>query len=368
MIALNSRHVLTIAAVIGLLAVMEAAMLLSARQESQTSDEAESLLPGYLQLTTGDFSIRPGYPPLSEEVGALPLLVLRPHIPPMTDVEASDYRGGRIFLYANRADLLLFAARTAMTVFPLLLALFVFLAAWEMFGPGSAFIALAIVVFEPNILAHGPLVTNDVALACCLFATVYAFWRYAAKPSAWRLLVCGVAAGLALAAKHSALILFPILMLLAAAALLGKGLISKSPESPAGPKSPSLRQSAGRMSLALVVVAAISIGTLWSLYGFRYRASPAGSPRSPALAVSLGAVRGRLAAHTIALAARGHLLPEAYLEGLAFFRATDTRPTYLFGKLYWHGVWFYFPAAMVIKSTLGFLLLLALAPLARLSG
>src|SRR5208283_4403129 len=138
---------------------MEGAMLLAVRQESQTSDEAESLLPGYLQLTAGDFSIRPGYPPLSEEVGALPLLILRPRVPPMTEAEASDYRGGRIFLYANRADRMLFAARAAMTVFPLLLAVLVFLATREMFGLGPAFIALILIGFEPNILAHGPLVT-----------------------------------------------------------------------------------------------------------------------------------------------------------------------------------------------------------------
>ena len=71
-------------------------------------------------------------------------------------------------------------------------------------------------------------------------------------------------------------------------------------------------------------------------------------------------------AAAIAVAARAHLLPEAYLEGLAFFYATDTRPTYLLGKLYAHGVWFYFPTALAIKSTLGFLLLLALVPFARL--
>ena len=58
-----SRRALTIAVVIGLLAVMEAAMLLSVHQESQTMDEAESLLPGYLQWVAGNFSIRPGYPP-----------------------------------------------------------------------------------------------------------------------------------------------------------------------------------------------------------------------------------------------------------------------------------------------------------------
>ena len=360
-----SRRVLTLAAVIGLMAIMEAAMLLAVRQESQTSDEADSLLPGYLHLTAGDFAIRPGYPPLSEDVGALPLLVLRPRIPPMTDAEASDYRGGRIFLFGNRADRLLFAARAAMTVFPLLLAVFVFLAAWEMFGPAPAFVALTLIVFEPNILAHGPLVTNDAALACCLFAVVYAFWRYVVNPNTWRLAGCGIAAGFVLAAKHSGIVLFPILFLLALMELLSPIRARRESDSPEVPQ-PGNRRLALRLLMALLVIAAISVATLWGFYGFRYSAKPTNQPISLPLASTLGAVPNRGAAAAIALAARAHLLPEAYLEGLAFFYTTNSRPTYLLGKLYAHGVWFYFPTAFVIKSTLGFLLLLVLAFLAGL--
>lgn len=353
----NSGRVLTLGAVVGLLAIMQATMLLSVRQESQTSDEAYSLFAGYLHLTARDFSLCPGYPPLTKDVAALPLLILRPHVPPMTSAEASDFRGGRIFLYDNRADSLLFAARAAMTVFPLLLALLVFWAADEMFGRGPAFIALTLIVFEPNVLAHGPLVTNDVALACCLFGAIFAFWRYAVKPSAGRLALCGVAAGLTLAAKHSGVILFPILVLLSLVA----GLVGQPDDR--GNRSPSIR----RLLVALCGVAAISVAILWSFYTFRYRASPDATAPSPVLAASLGAAPSSLAVKAVATAAHAHLLPEAYLEGWAFFRSTATRPTYLFGKLYAHGVWFYFPAAIAIKSTLGFLLLLALVPVATLA-
>ena len=383
-----SRRALTIAGVIGLLAVMEAAMLLSVHQESQTMDEAESLLPGYLQLTAGNFSIRPGYPPLSEDVGALPLLIIRPRVPPMTNAEASDYRGGRIFLYGNRADRMLFAARVAMTVFPLLLAVIVFLATREMFGTAPAFMALALIVFEPNILAHGPLVTNDIALACCLFAAVYAFWRYVVNPNAWRLAVAGIAGGLTLAAKHSGLILFPILFLLALVELLvpsrareGRDCVEDHPcriadlprstgvlamtshGQDAGATAPRSRRTlALRLLLALIVVAVISVTVLWSFYRFRYK--PAGGAQAPFLASYLGAMRNPGAAAAIAVAGQAHLLPEAYLAGLAYFYSTDSRPTYLLGTRYSHGVWFYFPTTLVIKCTLGFLLLLVLAPFA----
>ena len=337
-------------------------MLLSVNQESQTCDEACTLFAGYCQLTAGNFSLWPGYPPLTKDVGALPLLIFHPRVPPMTGAEASDFRGPRIFLYANQAEKLLFAARAAMTVFPLLLAVLVFLATQEMFGTGAAFIAMTLIVFEPNFLAHGPLVTNDVALAACLFAAVYAFWRYVVNPNPWRLAACGMAAGLTLAAKHSGLILFPILFLLAVVELWVR---PRSTElSPA--ENPSRRPEALRLLLALVLVAALSTAVLWGFYSFRYK--PVAEAPAPPLAPLLGSVESRGAADAIAEAARAHLLPEAYLAGVAFFYATNSRPTYLLGQRYGHGVWFYFPAAFAIKSTLGFLLLLALALLAGRVG
>lgn len=75
-------------------------------------------------------------------------------------------------------------------------------------------------------------------------------------------------------------------------------------------------------------------------------------------------MRNRRKAAAIAVAARAPLLPEAYLSGLAFFYGTDSRPTYLLGTLYSHGVWFYFPTILAIKCTPGFLLLLVLTPFA----
>ena len=374
-----SRRILTLAAVFGLLAIMEAAMLLSVHQESQTTDEAYNLFAGYSHLTAGDYSICPAYPPLAKDVCALPLLAFHPQIPPMTEADTSSFLSGRIFLYSNRVDPMLFAARAAMTIFPLLLAMLVFLAAWEMFGVGQAFIALALIVFEPSILAHGPLATNDLALACCLFAAAYAFWRYAVNPSVGRLAVAGIAAGFTLASKHSGLILFPILFLLAVVAWLTPGGAARANESgqertnekdeaviDEPPKEaivippPNPGRRALRLLLALAVVTALSIATLWSFYNFRYNPTP-GIP-APSLAASLKNVRSRRAATAIDLAARAHLLPEAYLAGLAYFYSTNTRPTYLLGVRYLHGVWFYFPTVLAIKLTLGFLLLLALAP------
>ena len=66
----------------------------------------------------------------------------------------------------------------------------------------------------------------------------------------------------------------------------------------------------------------------------------------------------------LARIARFHLLPEAYVWGLANTKHTEWEYTaYFFGRVYRHGPWQYFPAAFLIKSTLPLLFLLVAAPL-----
>ena len=51
-----------------------------------------------------------------------------------------------------------------------------------------------------------------------------------------------------------------------------------------------------------------------------------------------------------------------YLGGVLLFAVSaGSRPTYILGHTYSHGVWFYFPTLFVLKSPLAFLLLLLLA-------
>ena len=43
-------------------------------------------------------------------------------------------------------------------------------------------------------------------------------------------------------------------------------------------------------------------------------------------------------------------------------------PTFLLGKVYPHGLWYYFPLVILIKTTLGLLLLIVLATFATVTG
>jgi len=111
----------------------------------------------------------------------------------------------------------------------------------------------------------------------------------------------------------------------------------------------------------------MSVAMLWAFYGFRYAARPGNQQIIPPTAVYLQNLKHPAEVAVIRFAERRHLLPESYLYGLTDVAiiSQQGRPAYLFGKLYPNGRWFYFPAAFVIKSTLGFLLLLLLAVAAK---
>jgi 4-amino-4-deoxy-L-arabinose transferase-like glycosyltransferase len=232
-----------------------------------------------------------------------------------------------------------------------------------MFGTGAAFLALTLLVFDPNLLAHGALVTTDAGLSCFLFGSVYAFYRYVKAPTGWRLVVVGVATGLAFAAKHTGVLAAPILIVLALCE------VWRSRGAKGGERTISTGSQFLRMLGALAVVAAISLTVLWGFYGFRYAARPAGLELNPASAEYLQQLSRPNEAKLLTAIAQYHLLPESYVYGLADVRMiADFYSSYLLGKAYPHGVWFYFPLAMVIKSTLPFLVLLAITVWAIATG
>jgi len=353
-------------AVLALLLILAAEMFFSARLESQTFDEPAHLYAGYSYWLRSDFGINPEHPPLVKLVASVPLLIEKPKYPEPINVyfRLPSALGGLQLLALPGGDARLNHARAAVSIFIFLLALLLALASREMFGPATALFALTLFIFDPLLLAHGPLLGTDMGATCFIFATVYAFYRYVKQPSVVRLCVCGLAAGLALAAKHSAILIFPILIFLAAVEV---ALCQWGGESTASRPVQRPGRSALRLCAALVVISAVSVTILWAFYGFRYQARPAAGQIVPSTAEFLKTLNHPVEQHVIGFAERHHLLPEAYLYGFTDITvlSREGRAMFLFGKVYPAGRWFYFPAAFLIKSTIGFLLLLALLPFAR---
>jgi len=358
----TGRGTIIVVSVVGLLTVLFLQLALSVRQESQTWDEGDHIFAGYRSWTNADFGLNPEHPPLVKLVATVPLLRLPLQTPKLQDREfkTEAFLDGRDFLYQNDADMILFRTRIAAALFTLLLGLIVFVATREMFGTGAAFIALTLLVFEPNLLAHGAVVTTDVGLSCFMFGSIYAFYRYVKAPSPARLIIVGVAAGLALAAKHTGLLVFPMLTLLALCEVVRNREVKGWGREAIGKTA----RPAGRLAVALIITGLIAAGLLWACYGFRYSARPAGLAMNPSLADYTQKLKPH-EAKTVLTLARWRMLPESYLYGLTDVRwVADSMQTYVLGKVYPHGVWFYFPVAFVIKSTLPFLILLLLAVVA----
>jgi hypothetical protein len=352
-----------VAAVAGFILIFAIQLALISRANTITWDEPDHIYSGYMSWR-GDFGLNPEHPPLVKFVAALPLLPMQLNVPEMQD---RPYRlqavlGGRDFIFHNDADKIVFRAQMAASLFTLLLLVIAFLAAREMFNTTAGFLALGLLVFDPTLLAHGALVTTDAAQSCFLLASIYGFYRYVQSPSAGRLMIPGIAAGLALASKHSAVLVFPMLLILA-----GVEIFRQEPANSGS--QPSAGKRAARHVTALAIIGLMSVAILWAAYGFRYAARESGLQLNPPMEAQLGKVPSPTQAKILCEFARFHLLPESYIYGFAhvLFSADDFN-SYLFGTSYPHAVWFYFPAAMLVKSSLTFLILLAISVWVIASG
>jgi Dolichyl-phosphate-mannose-protein mannosyltransferase len=360
-----SRRAWVIGGVACFLAVLILQFVLTARANSITWDEDDHIYAGYMSWKHGDFGLNPEHPPLVKLLAAVPLLNLSLKMPPLQNrfFKIEAFLDGKDFVFQNDADKILLRARMAASLLALLLVVLVFLAAQGMFGTVAGFIALALLTFDPTMLAHGAVVGTDIGCSCFMFASIYAFYRYVKAPSVTRLVVTGLAVGLALASKHSTILIFPMLLPLAIWEVARRG--NASEERAYLPRG----KRAIRMATALVVVGLMSVGVLWSFYGFRYKARGEGQELNPPLSEFVQRLSRPHDVRLLNAVAHLHLLPESYIYGLADVRImSDFYASYLFGKDYPKGVWYYFPAAFAIKSSLTFLLMLAIAVWAIASG
>ncbi len=349
------RRLLTVA-VIALLVTLFLELTFTLRRETQTWDEACHIFAGYNYWTSANFGDNPEHPPLVKLLAAVPLLRLPLHVPAHAGVfsKEEDFLTSEKFVFGNDAETILFRTRMAAALLTLLLAILIFVAGKEMFGEIPALVALTLFVFEPNMLAHGAVVTTDMGMACFLLATVYAFYRYVKAPSMGRVAVVGIAAGLALATKHSAILIFPILGLLSVYELVRRRASDAE----------SRGKQAARLFVAICAIGIVSVAILWSFYGFHFQPKP-GMNADARVTEYVTRLKNPVQSTMILAASHLHLLPQSYLFGLADVGITaEFSHSYLLGKIYPHGRWFYFPVAFSIKTSLGLLLLLALAAFA----
>ncbi|HKE99879.1 MAG TPA: glycosyltransferase family 39 protein [Actinomycetes bacterium] len=331
------------AAVLVLVGQMAAAMLLSARGDAPTFDEQVHLTGGIAYLRYSELRVNYEHPPLVKLLAGLGALAgggVRTPDPVLFETARQGVVARALFYGSgNDPDALLWRGRLPMMTVAVVLALVVFGFARDLFGAGAALVPLAFVTLDPNVLGHGRLVTTDVGMTLLVVACLWALWR--AWRRSWRWLpLAGVAFGLALTAKFSAILVAPAVGLL----VLGVGY-ARARAGAAG-RGRALLAAAGGAAL----VAVLSVAVVWLVYlGIDpwLRFDPALFP-----------ARGALAGVADALP-----LPHPYRAGLRYVLFFDQhdRPAYLFGERYLGGRPLFYPAVLAIKTPLGALAAWALA-------
>jgi hypothetical protein len=95
-----------------------------------------------------------------------------------------------------------------------------------------------------------------------------------------------------------------------------------------------------------IVMAVIAYVGIWSVYGFRYAASPE-------TGYSLDVSAQTAAGSPLRWIDANHLLPQSYTFGLAYtLHSTMHRKAFLLGQISTTGWWYYFPVAMAVKTPL----------------
>jgi hypothetical protein len=353
-----------------LLWLLFAQALGAARAASITFDEGPHLAVGYATLRSGDLRLQPVHihPPLANVLAAAPLL-LNPDLPdprtiPGWEIASLSAVTDAVVWQYPHPERLALAGRLPIILLTLLTAALVWRWAADLAGEWGGLLALALFTFDPNVVAHGSLVTTDMAVTAFGLAAFFLLHRYLRRQVAdpcrgkrqrlWALLVgVGLALGLALASKVSA----ALLVLLVGAVLFIEGglrLVAShrerrplgdpprgSPVTPpqrGGNRGGGLRAWLVAAGVPFIGISLIAALTLWAVYGFELRPLPE-------------------AAGAISLPAATHL--EIYRSLQEHYRLGH--PAFLMGQNSDQGWWYYFPVASLIKTPLPTLILLGLA-------
>jgi hypothetical protein len=219
-----------------LIAIFLTQGLLASRIKSPVFDETGDIAAGLSYIQTGEVRSNLQHPPLVKELAGVSLYLAGIRLPESAEVLQKMAGGGERavgseLIAAYGPDRVMFWARLP---FVLLAAALGGLLWWwgrRLVGETAALAALFLYTFDPTILGHSYLATMDVGLAAFGVLFLYALWKYQQAPGGQRLAFCGVALGLMLCTKFSALFLFPagaVLLLIRrqAAALVMMGLIA----------------------------------------------------------------------------------------------------------------------------------------------
>jgi len=325
-----------------------------------TSDETAHLVSGYSYWRFNDYRLQPENGNLPQRWAALPLLVQQPRLEPADIPSAWSLShvwaiGQRFFFESgNDTDFMLATARGVMALLSVATAGLVFAWSRRLWGDAAGLFSLALYAFSPTTLAHGPLVTSDMAATMALLGATAAFWRYLERPTGGRLAASLLLTGLSAVAKFSFLILVPVYGL-----LLGLHLLWRHRDGQRPVPRDWARLAAAGTGHVLAVWA-----TVWLFFGFRHSGFAPDLPPGWKYYVPWSELLPDegLRRHVLLFLREWRLFPEAYVHGFAYvLEAAQNRGAFLIGQHSATGWWWFFPYAFLIKTPLAELGAAALA-------
>nr|WP_241266867.1 phospholipid carrier-dependent glycosyltransferase [Streptomyces scabichelini] len=330
---------------------MAVAMVTTAVEQTPTIDEPVYVGAAEVYLEQHSLRYNPEHPPLGKLVIAAGLAFTDVHLDPAFTGDQTAL--GRHLLYESGNDpwrVMLFA-RLPMIVLTLLFGLVVFAFARDLAGPVGGLAALALYAFSPDVIAHGSLATLDVPAAGFLLTSVWLLWRARGRPVLY-LPLAGLALGAALATRMNTLVAVPVLLLLAVlsfwSARRTRGLGRRG----------TLRLVAYGV-VAAAGVALVAVAVVWATYLAVDPRLPWPTPRN------VPDIRGKRGLLTAWLP-----LPEPYRDGMRIqfgIEYSTKGGGFLFGRRYFGALWYYLPAAVLVKTPLGMLALWAAGGIALLT-
>jgi hypothetical protein len=209
--------------VAGLLIFCFAAQCLaSMSQQSATYDEPVYIAAGYSYVESGDFRLKPDAPPLVATLSGLALGVGTLFGNAVFFDRDSrlwsgrtEYQFSRQFLArAEDRQRTLLIARLPVVLIAAVLGAYLYRFGRLLIGEYGALLPLFLYAFDPNMIAHGRTVSNDMAVAAFFFIAHYYFYRLLTESGRANLAGLAAAVALTIAAKFSGLLVVPSLALL----------------------------------------------------------------------------------------------------------------------------------------------------------
>jgi hypothetical protein len=341
-----------------LLAIHATLGISAAARLTTTHDEYWHLPVGLLNLKTGRFDFDNLNPPLCRMTAALPLLFTSARTGPV-DAPHDAMGWGDVFIAANGQHYATWflLGRTVIVLISVLGGLVTAVWARELFGDAAGCLAALFWAFEPNLIAHGSLVTTDMGAAAFFVFTLFALWKFAARPDWTRVLIFGGVLGLAQLVKFTSLLLYPItiaaFVLLIFADRAGRSSESSSHQQSSKEKKskvaeearPQTPRSIARMCGLWAVALLVSLSVLNAGYLFR-------GSFSPLRTYDLQSATMRGTMHR--LASLGWLpvpLPRDYVEGIDHQRHVmeQKHPVFLDGRWSEDGIPHYYLWGLLYK-------------------